>query len=446
MPGIDETENEWRYRVRDPDLFEKFRRKEITDGVAIIYGKLKGKDEWEIQAYRFSKERFKTKEQVRKWLKKHEIASASRDDDSIRWQARIDVRAEQIQSSDAIPGLREVRIPISGVAVDDSTNANNWRIPVEELENVAKQLENTVITVDHGHGVRDTVGRLEKAWVDGNRVLFEGLIVTANPDIIVPIKNGLINSVSFEAKADAEVKGSDQVKELHNFENARISLVLDPAYENTKFIPHGFVAGVEKWLNDHAQWVPDDADGRHLIEGGGDSMTEKKVLIKAEEEEKKKAEEEEEEEEEKETKEEEEKEDKEDEEARKKLAEAEERLKMAEEKLKKMEERLKKAEEEIRKAEEEKKKAEEEKKKAEEEEKKKSASVVPAVEDVKASTTDISALQKAAVGELYAAIIEGHLPGLNPPSVPNFLAEDVSRARRYFAQIRGSTPVSAMRR
>jgi len=71
MPGIDEYPNEWAYRVSDPDRFERIRSKDLTEGVRILVGKVKGADRWEIQAYRFSKERFKTKEQVRNWLEKH---------------------------------------------------------------------------------------------------------------------------------------------------------------------------------------------------------------------------------------------------------------------------------------------------------------------------------------------------------------------------------------
>ena len=71
MPGLDETENTFRYRVQDPDKFDMFRVKEITEGVKITLGRVKHTDRWEIQNYIFDKKRFKTKEQVRKWLEKH---------------------------------------------------------------------------------------------------------------------------------------------------------------------------------------------------------------------------------------------------------------------------------------------------------------------------------------------------------------------------------------
>lgn len=71
MPGLEESKTVWRYRVQDPDKFEKFRVKELGKGVKITLGKVKGLERWEIQNYMFEKEAFKTREQVRKWLDEH---------------------------------------------------------------------------------------------------------------------------------------------------------------------------------------------------------------------------------------------------------------------------------------------------------------------------------------------------------------------------------------
>ena len=71
MPGLEESKTVWRYRVRDPAAFEKFRVKELGKGVKITLGKIKNSDRWEIQNYMFEKELFKTREQVRSWLDSH---------------------------------------------------------------------------------------------------------------------------------------------------------------------------------------------------------------------------------------------------------------------------------------------------------------------------------------------------------------------------------------
>jgi len=71
MPGLDETENTFRYRVQDPEKFDKFRVKPVTEGVKITLGRVKGTDRWEVQNYIFDKQRFKDAETVRKWLDQH---------------------------------------------------------------------------------------------------------------------------------------------------------------------------------------------------------------------------------------------------------------------------------------------------------------------------------------------------------------------------------------
>lgn len=71
MPGLDETENTFRYRVQEPNKFDRFRVKEITNGVKITLGRVKGTNRWEIQNYIFDKKLFRTREQVQKWLEKH---------------------------------------------------------------------------------------------------------------------------------------------------------------------------------------------------------------------------------------------------------------------------------------------------------------------------------------------------------------------------------------
>ena len=71
MPGLEEGQTVYRYRVADPSKFEKFRVKELGKGVKITLGKVKGTDRWEIQNYMFEKTRFKTREQVRTWLDSH---------------------------------------------------------------------------------------------------------------------------------------------------------------------------------------------------------------------------------------------------------------------------------------------------------------------------------------------------------------------------------------
>jgi hypothetical protein len=73
MPGIEEKENTWRYRVRDPGLFEDFRSKETNGGVSFVFGKYKSREEWAIQSMVFHKDKFPKKEDVETWLSDHTV-------------------------------------------------------------------------------------------------------------------------------------------------------------------------------------------------------------------------------------------------------------------------------------------------------------------------------------------------------------------------------------
>lgn len=69
---FDITENEIRYRVEDPNLFQKdsFRYKHIGKGISLLIAKPHGKDTTETQSIRFDKAKW-TPEQARTWIKKH---------------------------------------------------------------------------------------------------------------------------------------------------------------------------------------------------------------------------------------------------------------------------------------------------------------------------------------------------------------------------------------
>jgi hypothetical protein len=69
-PALDITENTIRVRQKDPDRYEKFRVKEVADGIKFVFGKVKGKDDWEVQSIIFDKSKF-DKEKVKKWIKEH---------------------------------------------------------------------------------------------------------------------------------------------------------------------------------------------------------------------------------------------------------------------------------------------------------------------------------------------------------------------------------------
>jgi len=79
MPGWDETENQWRYRIRDPNQFvdDSMRTITLTTGVQKIIGKLKSDPNGSTvgQALHFNKETFKTQAEAKKWKEDHPNAA-----------------------------------------------------------------------------------------------------------------------------------------------------------------------------------------------------------------------------------------------------------------------------------------------------------------------------------------------------------------------------------
>ena len=77
MPGIDSTSNEWRFRIRNPKLFDKFRTHWFKMngkrmGIYIVYGRMIDSRKWEIQSVRFKKDKYSLSES-RKWMTGHRI-------------------------------------------------------------------------------------------------------------------------------------------------------------------------------------------------------------------------------------------------------------------------------------------------------------------------------------------------------------------------------------
>jgi hypothetical protein len=67
---FDVTENELKYRIRDPALFDQFSRKKLRKGVSILIGHNPSIKKWEIQALRFDRDVFSI-EEARRWVKEH---------------------------------------------------------------------------------------------------------------------------------------------------------------------------------------------------------------------------------------------------------------------------------------------------------------------------------------------------------------------------------------
>jgi len=71
---VDETENEYRFRVCDPEGFVKFRNTDfggkLPEGVSVIYAETP-ENQWMVQSVRFEKEIFGF-EEAQSWLRGHQ--------------------------------------------------------------------------------------------------------------------------------------------------------------------------------------------------------------------------------------------------------------------------------------------------------------------------------------------------------------------------------------
>jgi hypothetical protein len=70
LAGWEETENEIRHRLKDPDQYDTCRSKDVTSGVRLIVCKKKGSDTWEPQALRFDSKKF-TLAEAKAWVKEN---------------------------------------------------------------------------------------------------------------------------------------------------------------------------------------------------------------------------------------------------------------------------------------------------------------------------------------------------------------------------------------
>lgn len=141
MPGWDETENEWRFRIREPGLFSKFRYKEISGGVSIIYGKFKTGSGWAVQALRFSKENF-NKPEALKWKSDHPDIGTN---EAENWEeSAASINLARVKFVDKGEYVVFPNVPISASGVINGA----WRSP-EELRKAIPFMGSLRITIGH---------------------------------------------------------------------------------------------------------------------------------------------------------------------------------------------------------------------------------------------------------------------------------------------------------
>lgn len=157
-------------------------------------------------------------------------------------------------------------LTIRGIFIDDTVNANGWKIREKDFPKLATDAIGKQIRVDHADMVNKVVGKITATsvhkphgflykWDPANKhphIMFEGELYITDEAILMPLFYRLVNSVSLGADANIVVcsvcgkptrengqpaknckcKGHEVLKDVTIKE---ISLVVSPAYDNTIF-------------------------------------------------------------------------------------------------------------------------------------------------------------------------------------------------------------------
>lgn len=139
-------------------------------------------------------------------------------------------------------------LPISGELVNGEVCANNFALDAAELPNVATQVKDLTLRIDHSKSVRDVIGGLKIGKYDEKtkRVMFEAEV--DDPAIQRSILKGRLKYVSIGATADSfcsgcakptrpfkacKCKGAHEI--IKNIKLKEASIVTDPAYKTSTF-------------------------------------------------------------------------------------------------------------------------------------------------------------------------------------------------------------------
>lgn len=167
MPTFEETENEYRYRIRAPDAFTpgSFRQNRMQKAPEInsVVGRIRGEDVTTPQSIRFSKEIW-TLEAAKKWITEHkeELLKTATDDIEFLKKGNLEVQALQFTEKD----FTEASVKNWLVAKDIDTanlkkSAGVFSIKIQDESNF---LKGSIRDIKLRDGLVATVGLLKKEF------------------------------------------------------------------------------------------------------------------------------------------------------------------------------------------------------------------------------------------------------------------------------------------
>ena len=205
----DETENELRFRVRDPKEFkpDTFRTKKLKDGISIIVGIPKDSEteSMVLQSYRFSKDNWDM-DKAKRWMERNQRGNLI-DEDLAAAAMHTTVPIRLTAQADAIPLPAPGSCPtFKFILCHEGTNRNGDHFLTEELQTRYLTAVNKKIDLQHDQGITDIVGAiLSSDYVEdanGGRVECVGELFTdaSQPAYLAYklMKRGIIGQVSME--------------------------------------------------------------------------------------------------------------------------------------------------------------------------------------------------------------------------------------------------------
>lgn len=228
MPGWEQTENEIRHRIRNPELFveDSFRATDfggkLPEGVYVIRGKLKENNEWASQSIRFKKDKW-TLEEAKRWWEEHKDDIKTRKDSQVR-KAGFPVEFKSVD---------EANRTIEGYASTDDVDLDGERVLPEAFRKVLPQfMRNPVLMSLHMFERRLPIGKILQAEIRKKGLWVKGWISKTAPEIWTLIKEGILRafSIGFDYDNEKDVEMDGDVRVIKNIRTLfEISIVPIPA-------------------------------------------------------------------------------------------------------------------------------------------------------------------------------------------------------------------------
>lgn len=235
--------NEHAFRILEPSKFQEgsFRRKNISTGIDIILGRLKGETTMTTQAYRFKKDNF-TFAQAKKWLRDHDIKWILAEEASGKNIGDIEMGKHDIKIS-AIQDLKiakeKGKVFLRGYANTKGKADLYGDIPTAFNRDFVYDLtnfrENPVMLINHTNKVENIAGSFTKLEEDDIGLFFESEFSNSELPLIKHARQvyseGHAKALSIAGKFLFE--DNDNPKHLTLAKIYEISLVPVPADPNS---------------------------------------------------------------------------------------------------------------------------------------------------------------------------------------------------------------------